>query len=200
MGKIVLDKVSAKLPTKFGEFRIFAFETADKLNHVALVKGDVSKENVLVRVHSECLTGDALHSLKCDCGQQLDAALSQISKEGGILLYLRQEGRGIGLFNKIKAYKLQEEGMDTVEANEKLGFKADQRDYTIGAALLKELGVKSISIMTNNPRKIHGLEDYGIKITGRVPLLMKPTKFDKKYLSTKKEKLGHIMEKEGVCK
>ncbi len=201
MGDIAIEKTEAALPTTFGMFNIIAFETSDKLNHVALVKGSVKgKENVLVRVHSECLTGDALHSLKCDCGQQLEAAMKQISKTGGILLYLRQEGRGIGLLNKIKAYSLQEKGMDTVEANEKLGFKADQRDYTVGAALLKELGVKSIILMTNNPRKIKGLEKYGISIAGRAPLLIKPTKFNRRYLSTKKEKLGHLMEKEGVCK
>lgn len=195
MRDLIEEIAESNLPTEFGEFKVVAFKTKDKLNHVALVKGDVSgKSNVLVRIHSECLTGDTFHSLRCDCGKQLTSALSIIQKEGGILLYLRQEGRGIGLFNKIKAYVLQEEGMDTVEANEQLGFCADQREYTVGAAILKKLGVKSIKLLTNNPKKIRGLEKFGIKITGRVPLVVEPNKFNKEYLDTKKEKLGHMIE------
>jgi len=192
----VIDKVEAKLPTKYGTFKIVTFETADNLHHVALILGDVKdKKDVLVRVHSECLTGEVFNSLRCDCKDQLNAALKQISKKGsGVLLYLRQEGRGIGLFNKIKAYALQDQGMDTVEANEKLGLKADARDYSLGAELLKEIGVTSIRLMTNNPKKINALKEFGITISGREPLLIKSTEHTKKYLDTKQKKLGHMIE------
>ena len=151
-----------------------------------------------MRVHSECLTGDVFHSSRCDCNQQLDKALKTIAKQGGVLLYLRQEGRGIGLLNKIKAYALQDKGMDTVEANEKLSFKADARDYTVGVQILADLGIKKMRLMTNNPKKIEGLEKYGIKIVERIPLIIKPTTKNKKYLEAKKEKLGHDLEDKGV--
>jgi 3,4-dihydroxy 2-butanone 4-phosphate synthase / GTP cyclohydrolase II len=202
MENIIEECAESHLPTKFGEFKVIAFKTHDSLHHIALVMGDVKeKEDVLVRVHSECLTGDVFHSLKCDCGEQLETALETISKEGvGVLLYLRQEGRGIGLLNKIKAYHLQEEGMDTVEANEKLGFKADHRDYTIGAAIFKKLGLSSIRLMTNNPKKVEGLKEFGITITQRVPLVIKSNIHNQKYLKTKKDKLGHMMEDSGFVK
>ncbi|MBD3164724.1 GTP cyclohydrolase II [Candidatus Woesearchaeota archaeon] len=203
MKDIIKETIESEIPTRYyGTFRIRGFRTKDNLHHVALVKGDVkAKEDVIVRIHSECLTGDVFHSLKCDCGEQLEAALKRIDKEGmGVLIYLRQEGRGIGLFNKIKAYELQEQGMDTVEANQKLGFKADQRDYTLGAAILKELGLSTIRLMTNNPKKIEGLEKYGIKIRERLPLVIKCNKYNEKYLCTKKTKLGHLIEEKGVIK
>ncbi len=200
MKKILRRKETANLPTKYGEFEVGAYEFDKGLHHLALVKGNISKSKpVLVRVHSECLTGDVFSSIRCDCRQQLEKSLEIISKEGGIILYLRQEGRGIGLLNKIKAYALQDKGMDTVEANEKLGFKADARDYTVGVQILADLGVKKINLMTNNPRKIEGIEKYGIKIVKRVPLLIKPGTKNLKYLKAKKEKLGHFLEDKGFC-
>jgi len=192
-------KETANLPTEYGDFTAHVYECVKGLHHIALVKGDIGKD-VLVRVHSECLTGDVFHSQRCDCNQQLDLALKLISKQGGVLLYLRQEGRGIGLLDKIKAYSLQDQGMDTVEANEKLGFKADMRDYTVGVQILADLGIKKMRLMTNNPKKIEGLEKYGIKIVERVPLIIKPTTINKKYLEAKKEKLGHYLEDKGFVK
>ena len=184
-------------PSKYGHFRIKAFESRlDGKCHLAVVKGDVSgKQNVLVRVHSECLTGDALGSLRCDCGDQLAAAMKKIEEVGeGVVLYMRQEGRGIGLANKMRAYALQDGGKDTVEANVLLGFAPDLRDYGIGAQILSQLGLTSIRLMTNNPAKRAGLEGYGLRIAERVPLIIKANKFDKKYLTVKKTKMGHILD------
>ena len=183
-------------PSRYGHFRIKAYESAlDGKCHIAVVKGDVAgKKNVLVRVHSECLTGDALGSLRCDCGDQLAIALKNIEKEGeGVVLYMRQEGRGIGLANKMRAYELQDKGADTVEANVELGFAPDLRDYGIGAQILSDLGLTSIRLMTNNPAKRAGLEGYNLEIVERVPLVVKANKFDKRYLSVKKVKMGHLL-------
>jgi len=185
---------SAKMPTDYGEFRIYAFENLiDKQTHVALVKGDIGDgRNVMVRVHSQCLTGDVLHSVRCDCGAQRDAAMERIAAEGrGILLYLHQEGRGIGLANKIRAYELQDEGFDTVEANERLGFKADQRDYGVGVQILRDLGVRSMRLLSNNPRKLVGIEGYGLSVSEWLPLEIPASESTRRYLKTKKEKLGH---------
>lgn len=201
MKKLVKKTAEANFPTKYGSFKAIAYEDCYKGQHLALVKGNVkNKKNVLVRVHSQCLTGDTLGSLRCDCGTQLDKALKLIEKNNGVLLYMQQEGRGIGLINKIAAYHYQDRGMDTVEANLKLGFKADARDYTVGAQILEDLGLSTIRLLTNNPRKIMGLEKYGLEIAQRIPLLTKPNKINKKYLKTKKERLGHYLEEEGIVK
>jgi 3,4-dihydroxy 2-butanone 4-phosphate synthase/GTP cyclohydrolase II len=184
----------AGLPTDHGDFRIAAYESLiDQETHVALVRGDIGDgERVLVRVHSRCLTGDVFHSARCDCGAQLDAAMVRIAQEGrGVLLYLNQEGRGIGLANKIRAYELQEQGLDTVEANERLGFKPDQRDYGIGVQILKDLGVRSMRLLSNNPRKLVGLEGYGLSVAEWLPLEIPASDHSRDYLRVKKQKLGH---------
>ncbi len=197
--KMVKKITEAKLPTKFGEFTVMAYRSSiDKTEHVAMVKGDISgNEPVLVRVHSECLTGDVFKSFRCDCGEQFELAMHRINKEGrGVFLYMRQEGRGIGLHNKLKAYALQDQGMDTVEANIALGFPADLRDYGIGAQILADIGLHNIKLLTNNPKKIVGLESYGLKVVESVPLLATPNSYNKRYLETKKKKLGHILDME----
>ncbi|ANX11046.1 bifunctional 3,4-dihydroxy-2-butanone 4-phosphate synthase/GTP cyclohydrolase II [Fictibacillus arsenicus] len=194
--QMVKREVEINLPTEYGDFKAAGFSNVlDNKEHVALIKGDISDgEPVLVRVHSECLTGDVFGSNRCDCGPQLHAALSQIEKEGrGVLLYMRQEGRGIGLINKMKAYKLQEEGLDTVEANEQLGFAPDLRDYGIGAQILKDLGINKMKLLTNNPRKIAGLKGYDLEVTERVALQMPHNESNEDYLKTKKNKLGHML-------
>src|SRR5688572_13582084 len=185
---------SSSLPTDYGDFRVIAYESLiDKETHVALVKGEIGGgRDVTVRVHSRCLTGDVFHSARCDCGPQLEAAMEKISEAGrGVLLYLNQEGRGIGLANKIRAYELQDQGLDTVEANERLGFKADQRDYGIGAQILHDLGVKTMRLLTNNPRKFVGLQGYGLSVSEAVPLEIPASDHTRRYLKTKKDKLGH---------
>lgn len=197
--RLVRVVADAKLPSRYGgDWRVVAFENElDKLDHIALVKGNISGNSpLLVRVHSECLTGDVMGSLRCDCGEQLHKAMEAIDAEGrGVILYMRQEGRGIGLINKLKAYELQDQGMDTVEANRELGFKEDMRDYGIGAQMLLALGIHKIRILTNNPRKLVGLQGYGIEIMDRIPIEANPTCSNRGYLRTKRDKLGHLLEK-----
>ena len=200
--KLVERVVATKLPTSFGEFVAVGYRSlVDNKHHVALVKGDVENvDDVLVRVHSECLTGDVFHSLRCDCGQQLESALSMIEREGrGVLLYLSQEGRGIGLLNKLRAYKLQEEGFDTVDANLRLGLPADLRDYGIGAQILVDLGLESIRILTNNPKKISGLAGYGLSVTDQIPIEHVSNPHNEAYLRAKRDKLGHMLHHQGLA-
>jgi len=194
--KLILRVAEARLPTRFGDFLAIAYRSAiDPDEHVALVKGDLNGDKpVLVRVHSECLTGDVFHSMRCDCGEQIDLAMKAIAdEERGIFLYMRQEGRGIGLHNKIRAYALQDQGLDTVEANEALGFGSDLRDYGIGAQILADLGVRKIRLLTNNPRKVIGLEGYGLQVVETVPIICKPNPQNVKYLETKRKKMGHLI-------
>ena len=200
--KLVERIVSTSLPTEFGEFTAVGYRSlVDDKHHVAMVKGEVDgKDDVLVRVHSECLTGDVFHSLRCDCGEQLEAALAMIEREGtGVLLYLSQEGRGIGLLNKLRAYKLQEEGLDTVDANLRLGLPADLRDYGIGAQILQDLGLGSIRILTNNPKKIIGLEGYGLSVTEQVPIVSVSNPHNEAYLATKRDRMGHTLHHQGLA-
>jgi len=200
--RLVERVVDTRLPTAFGDFTAVGYRSlVDEKHHVALVKGEVAgKPDVLVRVHSECLTGDVFHSLRCDCGEQLASALAMIEEEGqGVLLYLAQEGRGIGLLNKLRAYRLQEEdGLDTVEANERLGLPADLRDYGIGAQILADLGLSSIRILTNNPKKIRGLEGYGLSVSAQIPIVHAPNEHNEAYLRTKAQRMGHILHHQGL--
>ena len=192
--RLVKRVAQAQLPTEHGDFQIYLYDNqVDRMTHVALVRGEIGEgKDVLVRVHSKCLTGDVFHSARCDCGAQLDTAMIRIASEGrGVLLYLNQEGRGIGLVNKIRAYALQDEGLDTVEANVRLGFKPDQRDYGIGAQILTDLGIKTMRLLTNNPRKFIGLQGYGLSVSEAVPLEIPASESTRKYLKTKKDKLGH---------
>src|SRR5215208_4415389 len=200
--KLIERVVEANMPTKFGDFRVIGFRSlVDSKHHVAMIKGDVDGEDeVLVRVHSECLTGDVFHSLRCDCGQQLEDALLRIEQEGrGVLLYLAQEGRGIGLLNKLRAYKLQENGLDTVDANLELGLPADLRDYGIGAQILVDLGLSSIRLLTNNPKKIVGLEGYGLTVTDQIPIAHQPTEHNRDYLRAKRDRMGHLLHHQGLA-
>lgn len=204
--KLVEKVAVVQLPTAFGDFTAHAYRSLledepDKL-HIALVKGEINEDDeVLVRVHSECMTGDVFASLRCDCGPQLHGAMEMVQKEGsGVILYMRQEGRGIGLLEKLKAYKLQEEGLDTVEANEALGHKPDLRNYGLGAQILKDLGINKLRLITNNPLKIVGLEGYGLSITERVPLIIEPNKYNEKYLSTKENRMGHLLHLKNIIK
>jgi len=199
--KLIERVVATHLPTVFGEFEAVGYRSlVDDKHHVALVKGEVAgRPEVLVRVHSECLTGDVFHSLRCDCGEQLTSALSMIEREGeGVLLYLSQEGRGIGLLNKLRAYRLQEDGLDTVEANERLGLPADLRDYGIGAQILADLGLSSIRILTNNPKKIRGLEGYGLSVSAQIPIEHAPNAHNESYLRTKARRMGHTLHHQGL--
>jgi 3,4-dihydroxy 2-butanone 4-phosphate synthase / GTP cyclohydrolase II len=194
--KLIERVVDAGLPTKFGDFTVVGFRSlVDEKHHVAMVKGEVDGEqDVLVRVHSECLTGDVFHSLRCDCGEQLEHALRRIEAEGqGVLLYLSQEGRGIGLLNKLKAYELQEQGLDTVEANLRLGFAADVREYGIGSQILADLGLSTIRVLTNNPKKISGISGFGLEVVEQVPIEMEPNAENRSYLDVKRDKLGHAL-------
>jgi 3,4-dihydroxy 2-butanone 4-phosphate synthase/GTP cyclohydrolase II len=194
--RLVERVVETKLPTAFGEFNAVGYRSlVDDKHHVAMVKGEVAGEkDVLVRVHSECLTGDVFHSMRCDCGEQLESALAQIEAEGrGVLLYLAQEGRGIGLLNKLRAYRLQDEGFDTVDANLQLGLPVDLRDYGIGAQILSDLGLTSIRILTNNPKKIRGLEGYGLSVTEQVPIVHAANPHNERYLAAKRDRLGHAI-------
>ncbi|MCW3013546.1 MAG: bifunctional 3,4-dihydroxy-2-butanone-4-phosphate synthase/GTP cyclohydrolase [Solirubrobacterales bacterium] len=199
--KLVERVVETAMPTAFGDFNVVGYRSlVDEKHHVAMVKGDVAGvQDVLVRVHSECLTGDVFHSLRCDCGEQLESALAAIEQEGrGVLLYLSQEGRGIGLLNKLRAYKLQEEGMDTVEANIALGLPADLRDYGIGAQILVDLGLTSMRLLTNNPKKIRGLEGYGLRVTDQVPIEHLPNPHNEEYMRVKAQKMGHVLHHQGL--
>ncbi len=194
--KLIQRVAETKLPTKFGEFTAIAYKSiTDADEHIALIKGDISGDSpVLVRVHSECLTGDVFHSMRCDCGEQVELAMQKIEKEGrGVLLYMRQEGRGIGLHNKIKAYALQDNGADTVEANTILGFAPDLRDYGIGAQIMADLGLHRVKLLTNNPKKVIGLSGYGLEVAETIPLVVSPNPYNKRYLATKKGKMGHLL-------